>query len=280
MLIRQVKLEINKKLKLCQQNLKALGAKRQTPAEQSQYLMGIAMEYQKLSVEALLSNYGRTEIFDQKPTLRLATAVVNRSNQMSDAIATKGHTFHFEAESAGQSASPLDADDGADDFDRLNIDDGSFDDGSFEGTVEVRTIPDHPELEDIASPAQKLPEPRSGSFHVWLKSVYRNSRGFEIGTLNSSLLAVTMKRQSVKWKGFALGYISDIVTLVHNFVIDLLQVVCPVERVRRGIISLLMDRLMEKYQSAISHVNFLLDVELDGTPATLNHYFNENLQKW
>ena len=42
--------------------------------------------------------------------------------------------------------------------------------------------------------------------------------------------------------------------------------------------SLLMDRLMEKYQSAISHVKFLLEIELDGTPATLNHCFNENLE--
>lgn len=89
MLTRQVKIEITKKLKVCQQNLQALGAKRQTSAEQSQYLMGIAMEYQQLSGEALLSNYGRTHVIDQHPTLRLATAVVNRSDQMSDAIATK-----------------------------------------------------------------------------------------------------------------------------------------------------------------------------------------------
>ena len=31
---------------------------------------------------------------------------------------------------------------------------------------------------------------------------------------------------------------------------------------------------------AIAQANFLLEVELSGTPATLNHYFNDNLQKW
>lgn len=127
---------------------------------------------------------------------------------------------------------------------------------------------------------ETLAEPQSGSIHVWLKEVYRGARGFELGTLNSSLLAVTMKRQSMKWKSLALGYIADIVTLAHTFVVDLLRVVCPVERVQIGLISLLTDPLVENYKSAISHVDFLLEIELEGTPATLNHYFNENLEKW
>ena len=237
--------------------------------------MEAAVQFQKLSGEALLSNYGCTDVFDQYPTLRLATAVVNRSKQMSDTIATKGHTFHFEAEDEDES-------DASEDVDSLVVDISAMDieDGNAEGAVDIRTIKDHPELEDLVSAAQKLPGLRSGRFRAWLKHVYRNSRGFEIGTLNFSLLAVTMKHQSVKWKKLALGYISDIITMVHNFIVDLLRVVCPFERVRTGIMSLLMDRLLEKYQSAISQVKFLSEVELDGTPATLNHYFNENLEKW
>lgn len=236
--------------------------------------MRIATKYQELCREALLSNYGRTDVFDQNPKLRLATVVVNRSDQMSDVIATKGHTFHFEAK-----VEESDSSDGAkyliNDFGAINIKDSNSN-----GTVETRTVPDHSDLEGLVSTAQKLVEPHDGRFRDWLKKVYQNSRGFEIGTLNSSLLAVTMNRQSVKWRELALGYISDIVTIVHNFVIDLLGVVCPFERVQTGVIGLLMDRLLEKYQSAISHVRFLLEIELDGTPATLNHYFNENLEKW
>ncbi|KAI4219960.1 MAG: hypothetical protein L6R36_007963 [Xanthoria steineri] len=148
-----------------------------------------------------------------------------------------------------------------------------------EGKLEVRQVQDHPELKDLVHAPEKLPEPQHGSIHVWLKDVYRGARGFELGTLNSSLLAVTMKRQSTKWKSLALGYIADIVTLTHYFVTDLLRVVCPVERVQLGVMSLLSDHLLEKYDSAIDHVKFLLKIELDGTPATLNHYFNENLEK-
>lgn len=100
-----------------------------------------------------------------------------------------------------------------------------------EGTLEVRQVRDHPGLGDLVHAPEKLSEPRGGSIHVWLKEVYRGARGFELGTLNSSLLEVTMKRQSRKWKSLALGYIADIVTLTHTFVIDLLRVVCPIERV-------------------------------------------------
>ena len=238
------------------------------------------MKFQSLSTEALLSNYGRTDVFDKNPSLRLATAVVNRSDRMSEDIAKKGHTFHFESgdmeNGANKDHKGFD-DKGLKAMDLAAI---NLDDHDAEGTIEVRQVKDHSDLEDLLHAPKTLPEPRSGSIHVWLKEVYRGARGFELGTLNSSLLAVTMKRQSVKWKSLALGYISDIVTIAHTFVIDLLHVVCPIERVRIGIMSLLTDHLVEKYKLAISHANFLLEIELDGTPATLNRYFNDNLEKW
>ena len=275
----QVKSEVTKKLTLCQQHLQALGVKRQTPTEQSRYLTDIAMNFQKIAAEALSSNYGRSDVFDKNPRLRLATAVVNRSDLMSEAMASKGHTFHFDS-SETDKVSDKRSNEWA--FKALDVAaiklDG--DDDEPEGTLEVRQVQDHPDLGDLVQAPGKLPEPQRGSIHGWLKEVYRGARGFELGTLNSSLLAVTMKRQSRKWTSLALGYIADIVTLTHHFVTDLLRVVCPVERVQLGVMSLLSDHLLEKYRSAIAHVNFLLEIELDGTPATLNHYFNDNLEKW
>jgi len=274
-----VKSEVGKKLTLCQQHLQALGVKRQTPTEQSRYLTEIAMEFQKLVAEALSSNYGRADVFDKNPTLWLATAVVNRSDLMSEAIATKGHTFHFESSDMEKVSHKHGRSNGGV-LEGLDVAAIELDDDEAEGTFEVRQVQDHSELEDLVHAPEKLPEPQSGSIHVWLKEVYSGARGFELGTLDSSLLAVTMKRQSTKWRGLALGYIADIVMLAHTFVTDLLRVVCPVERVQLGVMSLLADLLLEKYRSAIAHVNFLLEIELDGTPATLNHYFSENLEKW
>ena len=89
-----------------------------------------------------------------------------------------------------------------------------------------------------------------------------------------------MKRQAVKWRDLALGYISDVITLVHSFVITILQHITPNGHVWSGIKSLLMDDLNKKYQRAVDHAKFLLDVELEGIPATHNHYFNDALEKW
>jgi hypothetical protein len=89
-----------------------------------------------------------------------------------------------------------------------------------------------------------------------------------------------MKRQSTKWTGLALGYISDVVVTVHNFILGLLRSICADERVRTNLLSILMDELVERYKEALEKVSFLLYVERVGTPITQNHYFNDNLEKW
>jgi hypothetical protein len=251
-------------------SLEALGPKRQTRAEQHRFVMEIALEFQRIATLAVHSNYSRTDLFDKYPSLRLATAAVNRAETFSDVMATKGHAFDFNSDHRGDIPDKSDLETKA--LKNLSIDN--------DDAVNVRTEPDHPDIADLTHKAVLLPEPLHGSILGWLKDVYRQSRGFELGTFDASLLAVTLKRQSVKWRELALGYISDIITMVHAFVKDLLQHITPNENVRMGIESLLMDELEKKYQNAMSHVNFLLDVELEGTPATHNHYFNDTLEKW
>lgn len=146
--------------------------------------------------------------------------------------------------------------------------------------VRTRMTESHLELEDIMQESGKLAMPIADGIHSWLKSVYRTSRGFELGTFDSSLLAITMKHQSEKWNGLALGYMSDIVTFVHGFISDLLRLLCPDERIRASLLALLMDGLVERYKQAFDQIRFILRVERTGQPMTLNHYFNDNLEKW
>ena len=118
------------------------------------------MEFQKLVAEALLSNYGRADVFNENPTLRLATAVVNRSELMSEAITTKGHTFHFESSDI-ENSPPKDSPNSvrkAPDFGGLKLDDDKP-----EAILEVRQVQDHPELEGLVYTPEKLAEPHSRS---------------------------------------------------------------------------------------------------------------------
>jgi hypothetical protein len=146
--------------------------------------------------------------------------------------------------------------------------------------LEIRKIVDPSELDEILYPQENLPGCRKECIIEWLQKVYLTSRGFELGTFDSSILATTMKAQSSKWTKLALGYVSDIVSITHNFIKRLLALVCVNERVTRELLSTLSDGLIGRYNTALDHARFLLNVERVGTPITLNNYFTENLEKW
>ncbi|KAG9572223.1 dynamin GTPase, partial [Aureobasidium melanogenum] len=63
-----------------------------------------------------------------------------------------------------------------------------------------------------------------------------------------------------------------------EFVTTLLRHVCPTARVREGIMSVLMEPLLDIYRRALEQVQFVLRVE-HSNPQTINHYFNDNLEK-
>ena len=88
-----------------------------------------------------------------------------------------------------------------------------------------------------------------------------------------------MKKQSSKRTSISLGYMSDIIVIVHRFICKALNVICHDEAMKVTLMAVLFDGLYCRYQKAIQHVNFLLEVERNGTPLTTNHYFNDNLEK-
>jgi hypothetical protein len=286
----QVKAEVAKRLKASKQALDDLGAKRQTPVEQYQYLIEISMKFQRIVVDALATNYGRHRMFNDHPSLRLVTAAVNRSEAMATMFANDGHTFHFQGRSRNDAKPDEDA--GSD----MSVDGHEQEQSepfqAFEHvllaprpsdqhiTKAVRRYLARTSIDDLLPNTLDVAEPQRGEILDWLRSIHRDSRGFEIGTVNPTLLATIMREQSRKWEHIALGYVADVIVLTHTFVNDLLHEVCPSRRVREGILSLLLDQLCVRYKAAIKHVEFLLEVDLHGTPSTLNHYFNDNLQKW
>lgn len=280
----QVKSEVTKRLKASKQGLEDLGAKRQTPAEQHLYLIEVSVQFQKIVVDALASNYGRYGLFQDRPSLRLVTAAVSRSETLATMFAEDGHTYQFQgrplSEAMQDTETKIDAEVDGSDASASQDDPTSIQSSDQTSTSSVRLYPDRALIDDLLPCTMRVAKPRRGEVLKWLQSIYLDSRGFEIGTVNPTLLATIMKEQSRKWKEIALGYVADVIVLTHSFLTDLLQEVCPPRRVREGILALIMDPLCDRYKRAIQHVEFLLEVELNGTPSTLNHYFNNNLQKW
>lgn len=100
-----------------------------------------------------------------------------------------------------------------------------------------------------------------------------------MGTFNPSLLATCMKKQCSKWSDISLGFVSDIIVMVQTFIDSALMSICSDRGVHDALISKLTDELIRRYQKAITNTRFLLEVENSNMPVTLNHYFNDNLQK-
>lgn len=236
-----------------------LGPKRQTTAEQSQFLMAIALKFQELASVAIRSEYSHSGLFSKRKDLRLATAVINRGDMFADRMGTAGHVFEFNTNTA-------DIPDAEEDpSEELSTD-------KHKG-FNARTEIDHPDVADLAFVNVSVAPAYPNGIMSWLKKAQLESRGFELGTFKASLLGITMKEQSQKWPALALGYISDIVMLVHTVITELLQEITPNEAVRYGIENMLIDDLRKRYEAAISHAEFLLK-------AAHNHYFNDTLEKW
>jgi hypothetical protein len=144
--------------------------------------------------------------------------------------------------------------------------------------IALRHTKDIADLEDLVSDDRLIDDKICSNIIEWLSELYKGSRGFELGTFDKNLLSTTMNAQSAKWEPLAHGYILDVVHLAHRFVTCLLRHVCPTARVREGIMSVLMEPLLDIYRRALEQVQFILRVE-QSNPQTINHYFNDNLEK-
>jgi hypothetical protein len=252
-------------LKKATDDLEELGGKRETASEQSQYLLKISMAFQKIVDCALSANYVGSDWFDEYPSLRFATEVVNRNESVEKTLAKHGHSYRFSTTSTSEEQ-----------LEALEIED--WKEKKLKKPI-LRFQDDFDELEELTACWDEIDDEPGSNIMSWLTEVYKTSRGFELGTFDSSLLAMTMKTQSSNWEVIALCYIADLINMAHKFIKVLLVLVCPDRRVQGGLQSVLMDELFAKYQEALDHVRFLLNVERCGTPSTLNHYFNDNLQK-
>ena len=221
------------------------------------------MHFQEIAALALNGNYVGNDWFDQYPSLKYANAVITRNELFNNSLEQYGQSYKFEAAES----------------DTTEVAESAEELEEPEEQLALRTTESHAELEEVIFEKDTISKRIGHDIIEWLTKVYKGSRGFELGTFDSSLLAMTMKAQSSKWEEIALAYISDVVTMAHTFIVDLFRLVCPNLRVREGLMSILMDDLMAKYKTAFDSARLLLRLERMGTPITLNHYFNDNLEK-
>ena len=261
--------EILRRLENAKKDLHKLGAQRDSTEQQREYLMAASVRFQKIVTDTLAAQYGASDWFDYDPSNRYVTAVVTRNETFSNNMDLVGHQYSFKDDG-------LDADAVEE---SVALSEASEPDDGSSQRVEVRMERDDTDLQAVIFENTSVDGTPKGNILNWLMQVYQGSRGFELGTFQGSILSATMKSQTDRWPALALGYISDVITMAHKFIRHLLEHVCLDKRVRTGIQSALAEGLLSSYRAAYEQVEFLLHLERQGTPATQNHYFNDNLQK-
>jgi len=263
----KVQAQISQQLLNCQWLLDGLGVDRESADQQRRFLLEISQKFQDVTNCALDAYYSRHEVFGTIPELRLATLAVERMERYADEIRTFGHAVNFDSEAREDVPK----------FEPLHV---SSTPSSNSSNADSKTS-DHlyPELSDLFLLSGEVPEPSNRNIMEWIGEEYRKARGFGLATIGPSTFPTIWQEQSKNWKELTLGYISDIVYFVHDFICKTLAHVCPDEEVRSGLWSVLQEQLIDKYRAAVSHVEFIIQVERFGTPLTTNGYFSENLQK-
>ncbi|OJD31257.1 dynamin family protein [Diplodia corticola] len=270
----KVKLELNGKLKAVKKALEQIGPARETPADQSSYLIDIATRFQDLATQALEAKYVDDYFACEK--LRIATIVVARNETLSGDFDRFGHTFQFDAGGEEDDNDDSQENPHSSDTDKVDGEEVKVDGGC---SRRVESDGHDNGLSDLLHENTELAIPKQSDILRWLMDTFMKSRGFELGNFDPSLLATTMKAQTQKWDCLAMGYISDVACLTDAFINNLLRHVCPDDDTYHRLSVRLADRLLGRYNKAFQQVQFILDVERKGTPVTLNHYFNDNLEK-
>jgi hypothetical protein len=258
-------------------SLEALGPKRDTFEEQATYLTKIASQFQSLAANAITANYWADAVFEQRPTLKIATLFVGRNENLSHNFAVYGHKYEYSSKASPKpTASKISV---PEEEASLSESSKKKSDGGIDSRV-TNLTESYPEIEDMLAEYVLLPSPEPNSIFQWLAKMHKDSRGLELGTFDPGLLTAAMQIQSERWEKLAYGYVSDVIAYTHMFVVDLIHAICPDDRVSRGLVSFLTDRLVQKYEKAMRQAKFILHVERSNTPLTMNHYFNDNLEKW
>lgn len=97
---------------------------------------------------------------------------------------------------------------------------------------------------------------------------------------SSEMLPTTFKEQSKKWPMMARAHVSNAILVVHHFIRTALDSVCPDSNVRAELWPFLLEDLQQKYQRAMNHAEFLLEVEFQSKSITYNPAFETKLSKF
>lgn len=99
------------------------------------------------------------------------------------------------------------------------------------------------------------------------------------------MLPCTFKEQASKWRAITLAHASNAILIVHHFIQRALESSCPDDAVRGALWNFLLyghddhDGLLQRYERAMDHAEFLLSVEFEVKTLTYDPRFEAQMDK-
>ncbi|KAF1734117.1 Interferon-induced GTP-binding protein Mx [Beauveria bassiana] len=245
-----------KLLRETQEQLANLGHSRQTMREQQLFLVSIASEFQRLVRAAVNANYSSSPVFDDEK-FRLITNVLNATDDFKSDFTVYAHTYEFLPSSEEASEEESTTSEPRGDHERK----------PFELFPDLDGVIVRDRIEDV---------PKEGIME-WLKHSYYRSRGSQLLPLNPMLFSGVFREQTSGWTAQTVYYVSRVIYTIHDFFVGALEAVCSDKRAREELLSQILEQTLARYAACLQQAKFLVNVEREAHPCTLNSIFRSKL---
>ncbi|KAK0668272.1 P-loop containing nucleoside triphosphate hydrolase protein [Cercophora samala] len=274
--------DIGEMLSRAEKERDGLGPARGTDTEQRIFLSHIADKFQELAKASLEARYHHDPAFEASFHLKLATLMAFLAESFSREFEAKAAFRNFEN---GDSED----DDYDDDYDEVTDEDVTHEDSShnlpaanalrlLRAATQDLDPQEFPELDDIISDRYEVDDPEDGIMD-WITNLYVRSRGMELGHYTNAVQASAWREQSSKWPLMSRAFTSRAIMIVQRFITDTLSIVCPDSNLRDTLWSCIQEEVLERYKKATGFLEYLLSVERELNPYTLNKHFNRARQE-
>ncbi|KAI9681580.1 MAG: hypothetical protein M1829_000777 [Trizodia sp. TS-e1964] len=221
--------------------LEALGASRQTPQDQRQYLTRIATAHRAKAVDALAGRY--TEAGRHPLKLRMHTQ--DAKDIFAKKMSKEGCLMKFR-----------------------NTDE------------QLPTELDDEQLENRLNSYESLEVSGTDTnIYQWIRDLYKASRGTELpGHVNPTVIEQLFRQLTIKWEPIAESYIANVVKRIAAFNDALFEKSCYDKTILKRICSRIEPLIKRSIEEGNSSLQKILEDERAGILQTANHYFAENLE--
>jgi len=136
---------------------------------------------------------------------------------------------------------------------------------------------EYPELATLSTEDTDVEDPLHGIME-WIKTLYLQSRGMDLGTFNTDLLLAAFAEQSRQWDRMVKVYLGEVLRLIYYFMTETLYAVCSDDEVAKDIWAAILAPVLGRYETGMRQATLLVHVERYQLPFTLNPSFNKEVQ--